>query len=162
MPKGTDLAVFSQAELDDIAWQMNARTRKNLDWTCPANCSCPNRSMFVSIIMKSLPWEMSFGRNRASVALQPSNRLFSMLAIQRVTTPPAILPCCDHYVGSEKLTRQSLTRQSLALQVELGPVFDVTLDCEDGTAVGRADVRIAPRTPAYITLPKCHQRSRCR
>ncbi|MBX3606372.1 MAG: CoA ester lyase [Piscinibacter sp.] len=28
-------------------------------------------------------------------------------------------------------------RKSLALQAELGPVFDVTLDCEDGAPVGR-------------------------
>lgn len=46
--------------------------------------------------------------------------------------PPALLPCCDHYAGSEKLMRKSL-----ALQHQLGPVFDVTLDCEDGAAVGR-------------------------
>ncbi|ONQ23063.1 CoA ester lyase [Burkholderia cenocepacia] len=46
--------------------------------------------------------------------------------------PPAILPCCDHYAGSEKLMRKSL-----ALQAELGPVFDLTLDCEDGAAVGQ-------------------------
>ncbi|SMG02287.1 HpcH/HpaI aldolase/citrate lyase family protein [Burkholderia singularis] len=46
-------------------------------------------------------------------------------------TPPAILPCCDHYAGSEKLMLKSL-----ALQAELGPVFDVTLDCEDGARVG--------------------------
>ncbi|MEX3605496.1 MAG: IS30 family transposase [Burkholderia sp.] len=31
MPKCTDLAVFSRVELDDIAWQMNARPRKGLD-----------------------------------------------------------------------------------------------------------------------------------
>ncbi|MEX3606428.1 MAG: IS30 family transposase [Burkholderia sp.] len=36
MPKGTDLAVFSQAELDDIAWQMNTRPRKSLGWKCSA------------------------------------------------------------------------------------------------------------------------------
>lgn len=46
-------------------------------------------------------------------------------------TPPAVLPPCDHYAGSEKLMRRSL-----ALQRERGPVFDVTLDCEDGAAVG--------------------------
>ncbi|MEX3548097.1 MAG: IS30 family transposase [Burkholderia sp.] len=28
MPKGTDLAVFSQVELDDIAWKMNTRPRQ--------------------------------------------------------------------------------------------------------------------------------------
>ncbi len=27
-------------------------------------------------------------------------------------------------------------RKSLALQAELGPVFDITLDCEDGAPVG--------------------------
>ena len=41
------------------------------------------------------------------------------------------LPVCDHYSGVE--TRM---RRSLALQAELGPVFDVTLDCEDGAPVG--------------------------
>ena len=41
------------------------------------------------------------------------------------------LPVCDHYAGVE-----SRMRKSLALQGELGPVFDVTLDCEDGAPVG--------------------------
>jgi citrate lyase subunit beta/citryl-CoA lyase len=48
---------------------------------------------------------------------------------------PVVLPVCDHYAGSEKLMRKSL-----ALQGERGaagqPAFDVTLDCEDGAAVG--------------------------
>ncbi|MFP4906069.1 CoA ester lyase, partial [Paraburkholderia sp. BR14261] len=46
--------------------------------------------------------------------------------------PPAILPACDHSAGSEKLMLKSL-----ALQQQLGPVFDITLDCEDGAQVGR-------------------------
>jgi citrate lyase subunit beta / citryl-CoA lyase len=46
--------------------------------------------------------------------------------------PPTVLPACDHYAGSEKLMLKSL-----ALQQELGPVFDVTLDCEDGAQIGR-------------------------
>lgn len=41
------------------------------------------------------------------------------------------LPVCDHYSGVE-----ARMRKSLALQAELGPVFDVTLDCEDGAPVG--------------------------
>lgn len=45
--------------------------------------------------------------------------------------PPAMLPVCDHYAGVE-----ARMRKSLALQAELGPVFDVTLDCEDGAPVG--------------------------
>ena len=43
---------------------------------------------------------------------------------------PAI-PVCDHYCGVE-----ARMRKSLALQAEMGPVFDVTLDCEDGAPVG--------------------------
>jgi citrate lyase subunit beta / citryl-CoA lyase len=46
--------------------------------------------------------------------------------------PPVLLPPCDHYAGSEKLMRKSL-----ALQQRLGPVFDLTLDCEDGAEIGR-------------------------
>ncbi|MFZ6779543.1 HpcH/HpaI aldolase/citrate lyase family protein [Undibacterium sp. Ji83W] len=44
---------------------------------------------------------------------------------------PVILPVCDHYAGSEKLMRKSI-----ALQQELGGIFDITLDCEDGAAAG--------------------------
>jgi len=45
---------------------------------------------------------------------------------------PLLLPACDHYAGSEKLMRKSM-----ALQQELGAVFDITFDCEDGAAAGR-------------------------
>ncbi|MDB5937611.1 MAG: aldolase, partial [Massilia sp.] len=44
---------------------------------------------------------------------------------------PLLLPACDHYAGSEKLMRKSV-----ALQQELGPLFDITFDCEDGAAAG--------------------------
>jgi citrate lyase subunit beta / citryl-CoA lyase len=115
-------------------------------------------------------------------ALSPAEVLFEG------NVPPAVMPPCDHYAGSEKLIRKSL-----ALQAQLGPVFDITLDCEDGAQVGqeaahaelvasfiggeedrfgrvgvrihdfesrawREDVRIilrmAKKTPAYVTLPK--------
>ena len=45
--------------------------------------------------------------------------------------PPISLPVCDHYAGSEKLMQKSL-----ALQHDLGPIFDITFDCEDGAAAG--------------------------
>lgn len=45
--------------------------------------------------------------------------------------PFPILPAVDHYAGSEKLMRKAL-----ALQGELGPVFDITCDCEDGARAG--------------------------
>ena len=41
------------------------------------------------------------------------------------------LPVCDHYCGVE-----ARMKKSLELQAELGPVFDVTLDAEDGAPVG--------------------------
>lgn len=45
--------------------------------------------------------------------------------------PFPALPPVDHYAGSEKLMRKAL-----ALQAELGPVFDITCDCEDGARTG--------------------------
>lgn len=42
-----------------------------------------------------------------------------------------LLPVCDHYCGVE-----ARMRKSLELQAELGPVFDITLDCEDGAPIG--------------------------
>jgi len=43
----------------------------------------------------------------------------------------AALPVCDHYCGVEpRMTK------SLQLQAEMGPVFDATLDNEDGAPVG--------------------------
>lgn len=45
--------------------------------------------------------------------------------------PFPILPAVDHYAGSEKLMKKAL-----AVQHELGPVFDITCDCEDGAHAG--------------------------
>ena len=42
-------------------------------------------------------------------------------------TPFPTLPAVDHYAGSEKLMKKALQ-----LQNELGPIFDITCDCEDG------------------------------
>jgi citrate lyase subunit beta/citryl-CoA lyase len=42
-----------------------------------------------------------------------------------------ILPVVDHYAGSEKMMRKAMQ-----LQQELGPVFDITCDCEDGAHAG--------------------------
>jgi citrate lyase subunit beta / citryl-CoA lyase len=61
-----------------------------------------------------------------SSAIHPRQALFEPEDLW----PPA-LPVCDHYAGVEP--RMS---KSLQLQAELGPVFDVTLDNEDGAPVG--------------------------
>jgi len=58
--------------------------------------------------------------------IHPRQALFDP---DEAAVPP--LPVCDHYSGVE-----ARMRKSLALQVEMGPVFDVTLDGEDGAPVG--------------------------
>ena len=49
---------------------------------------------------------------------------------------PLLLAACDHYAGSDQLMRKSI-----ALQQELGPLFDITLDCEDGAAAGAEEAQ---------------------
>lgn len=46
--------------------------------------------------------------------------------------PFPIIPSCEHFAGSEKLILKAL-----ALQDSLGPIFDITCDCEDGAAAGQ-------------------------
>ena len=57
------------------------------------------------------------------------------------------LPVCDHYAGVE-----ARMRKSLELQREMGPVFDVTLDCEDGAPVG-GEAEHAHRVAELIDSP---------
>lgn len=46
--------------------------------------------------------------------------------------PFPVIPSCEHFAGSEKLILKALQ-----LQDSLGPVFDITCDCEDGAASGQ-------------------------
>lgn len=41
LPKGSDLSIYSQAQLDAIAFKLNARPRKSLGWKCPAELFLP-------------------------------------------------------------------------------------------------------------------------
>lgn len=61
--------------------------------------------------------------------------------------PFPALPAVDHYAGSEKLMRKALT-----LQQELGPLFDVTCDCEDGARTG-AEAEHAQMAAELIMSP---------
>jgi citrate lyase subunit beta/citryl-CoA lyase len=63
---------------------------------------------------------------------------------------PIILPACDHYAGAEKLMRKSVS-----LQQELGPIFDITFDCEDGAAAGN-EAQHARMIGALIASPENH------
>ena len=46
--------------------------------------------------------------------------------------PFPIIAACEHFAGSEKLIAKALE-----LQQSLGPIFDITCDCEDGAPAGR-------------------------
>lgn len=43
-----------------------------------------------------------------------------------------IIPSCEHFAGSEKLISKAFQ-----LQEKLGPIFDITCDCEDGAETGQ-------------------------
>jgi len=58
--------------------------------------------------------------------VHPSEALF------KGEKPFPVIPSCEHFAGSEKLIAKAL-----ALQGELGPIFDVTCDCEDGAQAGQ-------------------------
>lgn len=59
-------------------------------------------------------------------SLHPSSVLY------RDARPFPALPACEHYAGSERLIAKALQ-----LQQQLGPIFDLTCDCEDGAPAGR-------------------------
>jgi citrate lyase subunit beta/citryl-CoA lyase len=46
--------------------------------------------------------------------------------------PFPMLPACEHFAGSEKLINKAL-----GLIDEIGPLFNITCDCEDGAPAGR-------------------------
>lgn len=43
-----------------------------------------------------------------------------------------IIPTCEHFAGSEKLIKKGFE-----MQKKLGPIFDITCDCEDGAEAGK-------------------------
>ncbi len=60
------------------------------------------------------------------MAVHPNDALFGG------EKPFPLIPACEHFAGSEKLILKAL-----GLQDSIGPVFDITCDCEDGAASGQ-------------------------
>ncbi|MEX3606008.1 MAG: hypothetical protein VB142_06075 [Burkholderia sp.] len=73
MPKGfTDLGVFSQAELDDIAWQIDERPpAQGLSWKCPAEPFMPESFDVRQNHHEIVALGDALRMQRASVTLQP-------------------------------------------------------------------------------------------
>jgi citrate lyase subunit beta/citryl-CoA lyase len=61
-----------------------------------------------------------------STRVHPNEALFD------AEKPFPVIPSCEHFAGSEKLMLKALE-----MQTKLGPVFDITCDCEDGAAAGQ-------------------------
>jgi citrate lyase subunit beta / citryl-CoA lyase len=72
-----------------------------------------------------MPCVVLKGAARMNKPLHPGEALF------KGEKPFPIIPSCEHYAGSEKLMFRAL-----ALQDSIGPVFDLTCDCEDGAQAG--------------------------
>jgi citrate lyase subunit beta/citryl-CoA lyase len=59
-------------------------------------------------------------------AVHPGEALF------KGEKPFPVIPSCEHFAGSEKLILKAFE-----LQGRLGPIFDITCDCEDGAQAGK-------------------------
>jgi len=51
--------------------------------------------------------------------------------------PFPLIPACEHFAGSEKLILKAFSLQDSNNPNAVGPVFDITCDCEDGAASGQ-------------------------
>lgn len=65
------------------------------------------------------------------MAVHPNQALFGG------EKPFPVIPACEHFAGSEKLILKALSLQDPATPNGVGPVFDITCDCEDGAASGQ-------------------------
>jgi len=61
-----------------------------------------------------------------------SKPLHPHAALFKGERPFPVIPSCEHFAGSEKLIAKALE-----IQAKLGPILDVTCDCEDGAQPGR-------------------------
>jgi citrate lyase subunit beta/citryl-CoA lyase len=78
--------------------------------------------------------------------VHPSDALF------KGEKPFPVIPSCEHFAGSEKLIVKALE-----LQDRLGPIFDITCDCEDGAQAGK-EKEHAEMVVRVLTSPANKQR----
>src|SRR5436190_22038288 len=86
-------------------------------------------------------------------AVHPREALFA----GEKAIPP--IAACEHFAGSEKLIVKALE-----LQRKLGPIFDITCDCEDGAEAGRekqhaemiVDMLSSPRNALSMAGARIH------
>ncbi len=71
--------------------------------------------------------------------------------------PFPVLAACEHFAGSEKLILKAL-----AMQAEMGPVFDVTCDCEDGAQAGKEEEHAQMVASLIASAANVHQRAGAR
>jgi citrate lyase subunit beta / citryl-CoA lyase len=84
--------------------------------------------------------ETTLGQRRDKPMTKPLHPSAALYGAERALPH---LPPCVHYAGNERHLRRAL-----ALQREMGPVFDVACDCEDGAPVGQE--RAHARTMAAL------------
>src|SRR5579864_76588 len=80
--------------------------------------------------------------SRPSRAPHPREALFAG------EKPFPVLAACEHFAGTEERIGKALD-----LQAKLGPVFDVTCDCEDGAPAGE-ERRHAEMVAALLASPR--------
>lgn len=89
----------------------------------------------------------------------PSNVPHPSEALFAGEKPIPVIPACEHFAGSERMIGKALE-----LQAKIGPIFDITCDCEDGAQAGRetehaqmiADVLSSSRNTARMAGARIH------
>jgi citrate lyase subunit beta/citryl-CoA lyase len=90
---------------------------------------------------------------RSDLNSEMSEPLHPRLALFGAEALPSTLAACEHYAGSAKLIAKALE-----LQAEMGPLFDVTADCEDGAQAGRELEQARMAAAAVLGADNLHGR----